>query len=182
MSLVVLIALAMVSLATVTSRTAGHSYYIDRARANARLALVEAIARLQQHAGQDQRTTARAEMFDSSSSAVNGSWIGVWNSSKRPDDLNSDIMTRDSLTGSLLDARTGQSQDVFFDNPLTWLVSGLAPVPGQTLIDPIVLRTTVADVAEVSAEKVKIVDGSGVETGSYAWFVDDLSMKANPGF
>ena len=183
MVLLVMVALAMLSLSSIEIRASRGNLAQAEARANARMALMIAIGELQQYAGQDQRVTARAEMFDESMD--NGSWIGVWNSSKMPNDLSSDIITRNSETGSLEDARSGQSNDIFFKKPLQWLVSGESPVPGESLADPIVLREAVSSTAgrvpEVSVERVPIHGKSGVRSGSYAWFVDDLSMKANIG-
>ncbi len=177
MVLLVMIAMAMLSLSTIEMRATQNDRAMVEAKANARMALMLALGELQQYAGQDQRVTARAEMFDKS--ITNGSWIGVWNSSKMPNDLSAEIFTRDKDTGSLLDARNGQSNDIFFKNSLTWLVSGDTTTPGEPLADPAILRAAVADVPEVTVGKVEIHDKSGAQTGSYAWFVDDLSMKAN---
>lgn len=58
LSLLMLLALAMTTLSAVTVRTAGNDREVQRARANARLALQMAIGELQVLAGQDQRVTA----------------------------------------------------------------------------------------------------------------------------
>ena len=66
MVLLVMIALAMLNLATIEQRTsAGDSAYAE-AQMNARMALMEAIAKLQTSAGQDQRITASANFAGNS--------------------------------------------------------------------------------------------------------------------
>ena len=65
----------MVSLATVTSRSSGYSQHIEIARANARLALVEAIALLQEDAGLDTRITASSEIYSSTQKHLTGVWL-----------------------------------------------------------------------------------------------------------
>ena len=64
LALVVMVSLAMVSLATSVARTESNSSAIDEARANARLALSEAIAELQRTTGPDSRITAPADIFE----------------------------------------------------------------------------------------------------------------------
>ncbi|NWK54544.1 hypothetical protein HW115_02905 [Verrucomicrobiaceae bacterium N1E253] len=183
MVLLMMIVLAIITLSTIEVRSANNDNAMEEARVNARLALMLAIGELQKHTGQDQRSTARADIFDPD--MANGSWIGVWHSSKMPDDLSTDIVTRDDDTGSLLDARSGNDTSLFFDNPLTWLVSGEDPIPGEPLSSPVSLRRAVtsastdSEVPEITVERVPVYGKSGQVTGSYAWYVDDLSLKAN---
>jgi len=63
LALVVMVALAMVSLATSTTTTETHTRALDEARANARLALAEAISTLQRTTGPDTRVTASAKIL-----------------------------------------------------------------------------------------------------------------------
>ena len=58
LSLILMIALAMVSIATNTTKTEVAADYIEQAKANARLALNEAINSLQESMGPDQRVSA----------------------------------------------------------------------------------------------------------------------------
>ena len=89
LSLVVLIALAMLSLATVTSKTVGEvNNYGEIAKANARLALAEAVQALQETLGLDQAVCAAASIletpddpqtsFDETGYVQNRHWLGVW--------------------------------------------------------------------------------------------------------
>ena len=74
LSVVVMISLAMVSLAVTVSRSGEGSEAIEEAQANARLALSEAIAKLQLTTGADTRITARADIIDDSYPKVTGVW------------------------------------------------------------------------------------------------------------
>jgi len=77
LSLLVMLSKAMVSLASVSQRTAIGSEALEEAEANARLALSEAIANLQRKAGLDTRITASARSVSvnsQSSSIVTGVW------------------------------------------------------------------------------------------------------------
>lgn len=82
MSLVVLVALAMLSLASVVTRTSGHGYHLEVARANARVALSQAIAALQSTMGKDQMVCANASILENGITAAdyvkNRNWLGVW--------------------------------------------------------------------------------------------------------
>ena len=62
MILLTVIAVGLLSLASITLRASTQSRALDTARQNARMALVLAIGELQKHAGQDQRITATADM------------------------------------------------------------------------------------------------------------------------
>ena len=64
MSLVTMIALAMLSLSTVTSKTEVAKSHMDIARANARMALSEALSQLQLSLGRDQSVCANASIFE----------------------------------------------------------------------------------------------------------------------
>ena len=66
MVLLVLIALAMLSLSTIELRASQNGRALGDAQANARVALMLAIGELQQHAGSDMRVTANADILDAS--------------------------------------------------------------------------------------------------------------------
>lgn len=76
MILLTVVAVGMLSIASVSLRTAGHSTALSAARANARMALILAIGDLQKHAGKDTRVTARADLMKEDHPPV----LGVWKS------------------------------------------------------------------------------------------------------
>jgi hypothetical protein len=110
MMLLALVAIAMLSLSATTLRSASLEEPMAIARANARLALVQAISRLQSTAGPDQRSTATANLAagpnaaaltagadPSNASSLTGTatgltrvqpgtrhWLGVWRNSGTP--------------------------------------------------------------------------------------------------
>ena len=90
MVLLVVLAMAMLSLSTLEQRSALLDEHMKDARANARLALMIALGELQMAAGPDQRVTATAAILGDSNNgysngtvAVNGKrhWLGVWDTS-----------------------------------------------------------------------------------------------------
>lgn len=74
MVLLTLIAVGFLSLSTVALRTSSANEAASIARANARMALVEAIAQLQSLTGPDTRVTASAEMLDPKNPPLTGVW------------------------------------------------------------------------------------------------------------
>ena len=86
MVLLTLIAVGLLTLSSISLRTAGQGNDMAIARANARLALMLAIGELQKTAGPDKRITAPANLLNASAQVgvANASMgiTGVWNSSK----------------------------------------------------------------------------------------------------
>ena len=81
LSLLMLIAVGSLSISRLETRSSTDSVAQIEAEANARIALMEAISRLQETAGQDQRVTARAAILedpDGSDTLPNRNWLGVW--------------------------------------------------------------------------------------------------------
>lgn len=84
MSLLLVIGVAMVSLSSSETRTTSLSRHQEVAEANAKIALMKAIGRLQLTAGSDRRVTARAAILedpDGSTRLANRNWLGVWRTS-----------------------------------------------------------------------------------------------------
>ncbi len=80
-SLLMLIAISLLSISSIETRSSSNRVAQMEADANARLALIEAIAKLQETTGQDQRATARAAILedpDSTNVMLNRNWLGVW--------------------------------------------------------------------------------------------------------
>ena len=132
LALVVMVSLAMVSLATSVSKSSSNADAFQEARANARLALAQAIAHLQRTAGKDTRITLPASsLIDPPATpgpltAVFKSWEGE---------------NHDPLTGLPI-VPDYSSKLVFNPDPsdptnrgkfIGWLVSG---VPGNDPLNP----------------------------------------------
>lgn len=89
MILLTIIAIGFLSLSSVTLRTSSQVLALSEARANARLALAQAIGELQRFAGPDQRITAPASILDSNpdTEAIDKvgepNVTGVWESTKQ---------------------------------------------------------------------------------------------------
>jgi hypothetical protein len=74
MVLLVMIALAMLSLSTIELRASQNGRAMAEAQANARMALMLAIGKLQLHAGSDTRITAPADIIDEYMPSLTGVW------------------------------------------------------------------------------------------------------------
>ena len=174
---------------------------LEKARANARFALDEALSLLQQEAGPDQRITANASILDAdpSTAMVDGvaqpQWTGVWDA--WPTWLNA----TDAVTGqTIADTYTPGREKRF----RRWLVSGTdtvalkkiaAPKTGTMLLDD---KTSIllvgkgsagatdlspddpASAQQVRAGLIELPRSTGQKftSGAYAWWVGDEGVKA----
>ncbi len=77
--LMVVVAVGLLSLASVSAKSTSINSAEQRARSNARMALMMAIDKLQMQLGPDQRISANASIL-SSSAVANPHWLGAWNS------------------------------------------------------------------------------------------------------
>lgn len=91
MLLLLLVAVGLLSLSSITLRAAGADRDLLVARANARMALILAISDLQKYAGPDQRITAHAELLvppqptgpmPGALPNPNMKWVGVWSTTQ----------------------------------------------------------------------------------------------------
>jgi type II secretory pathway pseudopilin PulG len=204
MVLLVMVALAMLSLATIEQRSQGLSSAKTEAQANARLALMHAIGKLQIATGPDQRITTSADFAGKSdgtelasgeqpqnnvahdgtnkglSSFLNGTryWTGVWRN-------------RATNPGTSIYTQTPSSEHV------DWLISGVGTLPsdpnfavsasGQPIDDTkaVILagKNTVGPANPstirnyISAPLISI-GRDGKSSGRYAWWVGDEGIKA----
>ncbi len=81
MAMLVLSLVVIASLIAVESRLANHSHQLARARLNAVVSLKLALGHLQQEAGPDRRSTARADITQpgvAAASLLNPMWTGIW--------------------------------------------------------------------------------------------------------
>ena len=183
MVLLTLLAVGMLSLASVSLRNSGQLSDMARAKANARLAMMLALGELQRQTGADTRTTAQAAMFEGSERVPNRQWTGAWSTRSK---TGGPLLVRDDASGGLKDTRdtTGDREK----QALTWLVSGNGVLPTvhprlTSLENPIRLVGPSSlggksPLEEVHAPGVAVGDSAG-KAGHFAWWVGDLGTKAN---
>ncbi len=177
MSLVIMIAMAMVGLSTSVVRTSQHGRAMEEAQANARMALVIAIGKLQIAMGPDTRISARAELL-----------------AKDPRVNNTTILPNTPQAWWVGAASSDPTQGVDISDPnkkVVWLISGLdsSSTPSDqlstTFSDPIAMygHKTIDTAGltggkEIMAGKVSVSNPTGDMLGKFAWFIDDNGMKA----
>ena len=200
MALLVMVALAMLSLAAVELRSSGREDAMNTARANARMALMIAIGELQQKAGPDTRVTAPGDIVagGDGSHRVTGAWrswegldhdatIGLpgYDSSK-------DNAATPEQEGSIAPDYSIKTVDYDADNPkegrfLGWLVSeqGSWSATNAPQLDervgssvPLLTSGTLANNTEGNEVHV-IPTPSTANEGSFAWWVSGENQKAN---
>ncbi len=174
MTLIAVLALSLTSLATIALRRASQADQTALAKANARLALMQAIGQLQKTLGPDQRVSACADILGNNPKQPH--WTGVWQTTQND---GSSFFTRDDLTGSLSDARwTHPSPPA--ERVLEWLVSGAGDPTANPGSDSVMLAHTDADTM-IEAQKVGLQDASGALAGHLAWWTGDLGVRVNVG-
>jgi hypothetical protein len=199
-SIVLLLALSLVSLTQVESASSRYDQGLRVARANARLALQMALGDLQEFAGPDQRITATADGArkdgtgpvgtsfndDSNDPAINGVyqpfWTGVWNNLNTTDDPIWLVTRPLDATYDLVNG--GQDADPLDSglgttNDLVKLVgdgSAKPENPGadQAKHDVFVPREPVG-----STDIVGMDDAIEAAIGHYAYWVGDNGVKAS---
>ncbi|MEK7949593.1 hypothetical protein [Luteolibacter soli] len=159
--LLLVLAVGLLSLSTISLRASSHDVLLQQARANARLALQLAIGELQASAGPDQRVTATAAVHDKGKQPH---LTGVWDGWKWKGE------------GSAPDWKKEKS-----DRFRGWLIS--SPDPQRTGEETYVEQ-------EPDSESIKLIGGDddvkaelvGVEGSQdqrFAWGVFDESQKAS---
>ena len=172
MILLVVVAVGLMGLASIEFRRSSREMDAQAARANARMAVIQAIAQLQKTLGPDQRVSATAEILKSG--AKQPHWTGAWRSTQANGDS---IFSRDDLTGGLRDSRWELKTDPA-TQVVEWLVSGKGAPNAASAADSVSLlrqdNVSVVDVPKVSVGKTT----AGV-TGHFAWWTGDLGVRAN---
>lgn len=172
MILLTVIAVGLLSLASISLRSTGEGDAMSKARANAKLALMLAIGDLQKAAGPDKAITAPANLLDENSSKPQ--MTGVWQS-----------WDYDPTSASL--DYTSEKRSRF----RSWLVSTAEPADGGLMdfgknpwtgdtIDLVgtgTLGKGAPSESMIKAGKVKLSHNGKLE-GSYAWHVSDEGLKA----
>ena len=186
LSLVTLVAVAFLSLATVQVRNSWGDRFNEEARANARLALMIAIGELQRDVGLDQRVTSSSAL-GSPSGGRQKHWTAVYRTTRRS---GAPFLTRDDLNGGLRDSRAEESG---WHKPLNYLVSGnegsrrtkstIPFGPGAVGRNNGVLvvgkgSTNGDPEDQVFVPKVGVYKDQELK-GGYGFWVGDLGVKAN---
>ncbi len=158
MILLTVIAVGLLSLSSISLRASSQGQAMAVAQANARLALMLAIGDLQKSLGSDQRITAAAEILPAAKPAKEGRahWTGVWD-------------TR-AFNPAAPDTKAF----------VRWLVSDSPSAVADAKAD-----ATTTDVqlftGKDAATSVKVPKVT-VNSGSYAYWVEDLGLKADLGW
>ncbi|MFH1498768.1 MAG: hypothetical protein ABII82_13185 [Verrucomicrobiota bacterium] len=189
----VLIVVTLAALTRVETQVATNTRKLDAARQNALLALNVALGQLQQHAGQDTRLTAQANLIDAN--AGNPWFTGVWTA-----DTNGTPAVRTWLVSGneTTPTRFGPSSILNREGPVTDVdlildANGLA-TNGPESGDP--------NRVQIVGENTATTNGTGLDNGSvvvpgvpintpvpgfagdrttgrYAWWVGDQGVKAS---
>lgn len=173
-ALLLIVAFGLSTLSSLELRRASREIHFAQARANARLAMMQAIGQLQREMGPDRRVSAPAALFGDDIPQPH--WTGVWRT--RREDGGSHWV-RDDLSGGLRSRRPDDREDGL----IGWLASGDAdprePFAGETAL--LVGEGTAGDGdrARVEAPKIGLVDAGGDATGHLAWWTGDLGIRAN---
>jgi len=204
MSLLVVLSIGMLSLATIETKRAEASTADADAQANARLALEMALSQLQSATGSDQVVTARADLFSNDRTISNKNWIGAWRTTYKQsgDDIDWPLIGQKTGSGNQIYAHPGTYSDLRetvallsdgkWKNELLkeWLVSA----PNKKFDPSEVLDPTKEDVLEilgkgtlgqsvteadymtdrVLVKKIEIADDSAI-----AWWTADNNQKAS---
>jgi hypothetical protein len=171
MILLTVIAVGLLSLSTITLRATSQGASQAIANSNARMALMLAIGDLQKHLGPDQRISANADSFSTSSGKPNA--VGVWEShgwlgdsspapdpSVKQDKFRTWLMsTKDPLAATDFEyGSTGAPTDsIWLSNPVS--AGGNLPLNDTTM----------------RAERIPLTIGTS--RGSMAWMVTDNSSR-----
>ncbi len=174
MVLLAVVAVGLLSLASIELRKSGQGDAMAVARKNARLGMMLAVGELQKHAGSDQRVTATSSVLGTE--VENASWVGVW----RTDGLKSDatpnpLLRADTRSGTGYTDRRSQTPAYTAESEcLAWLVSGEQPNPKSALTGEGAIDLRSGSVP-VRVSKVAV---GGRTNGAYAFHVSDESTKA----
>ncbi|MFK7852416.1 MAG: hypothetical protein AB8D78_15685 [Akkermansiaceae bacterium] len=175
MVLLSILALGMLSLSTVSLRSTAQSSAKSEARSNARMALMMAIARLQEYTGSDTRITAPAEIVESGAPTLTGVWKS-WEGSNH--DSNGRPIQPD------YEAKEPSASDTRF---LAWLVSsftsGSTPPTAASLVSVTANSDTVpllssGSLKDGDTREVHVIPQQADENGRFAWWVSPENQKA----
>lgn len=180
MVLLMMIALAMMSLSSTEVRASQNGRAMEEARANARMALMIALGDLQKYAGPDTRVTASSSIIDSTSAPL----TGVWRSWEGTNHETSGPFAGRPVVPDYELKKTSEADGGRF---LSWLVSGtgadsLPTDPGSLAstaptTDSVPLLST-GTLAAGDERGIHVVPIAVNDSGSYAWWVSGENQKA----
>ena len=174
--LLTIIAVGMLTLSSVSLRTASQGDAMATARANARLGLMLALGDLQKTAGPDKRVTAPANLAKATHPE---GLTGVWKSWKPA--------TSGVSNQNYVDAKTGTNfLGYLMSNPNSAATSDPQTLPTPSALGSSLLVSTGSlgtnlTNREISAPLISVKSGSGGTTnhqGSFAWAVLDEGVKS----
>lgn len=185
--MLIVVAVGLLGLSTIELRKTGAAGAQEKARANARIALLLALGELQEHLGPDQRVSADARVASGGSgSPVHPHWVSVW---KTTQDDGTSWIKRDAEKGGLRDERqtagwnardekiatlvSGNENGLFYQDHVAGSTADLVPLVDKGSLGP---DADALDI--VRAPRVKI-GTAGKPGGGYAWWVGDLGTRAN---
>ena len=162
MMVILVVAVGLLSLSSIATRSSAVGSAKEKARANARLALMMALGELQKHAGPDQRVTGPGSL--AGDGALNPNWTGVWST------IHKETLPVWLVSGNEL----GSPADL--DSFTSYPGSYVTPMdePGQNAV---VLHNDPDPLREVRVPTVPIRSGDDI-LGRYAWWISDEGTKA----
>ena len=171
MVLLTVVAVGLLSLSSITLRSAGQGSAVATARANARLAMMLAIGELQRTMGPDQRVSVPADSLACAPLVLDASWKNATAVLKHTEDA---LLPPDETPANKM-KREFQGWLVSGNPATTGLIgSASSPVSGSLLL---MKGKSTAD--DVRAAGVSVTTPAG--KGRYAWWVEDLGTKASMG-
>jgi hypothetical protein len=174
MVLLTVVAIGLLTLSSVSLRSASSGVDQAVARANARMALMLAIGDLQKHAGLDTRITAKADVLDASNPPI----MGVWKSWEGTDhELTGSAQGRPISPGNYKTKKQERFQ--------AWLVSGGSTTLPNTAKGPtkaiLLGDNSVGSGATRENLQVHLAPtplNVGNQRGGFAWWVSGENQKA----
>ncbi|MBC8128009.1 MAG: hypothetical protein H8M99_12785 [Gloeobacteraceae cyanobacterium ES-bin-144] len=180
MILLTIIAVGLLTLSSISLRTASKDNDLATARANARMALMLALGELQKSAGPDQRVTARADVLDTdpANQSKNPRLTGVWRSTEiqagtLPTDADYQKSARDAkFLGWLTSSIDNKARQIDFAKDTVLTTTG-SPAPAVTLWDKGSLGPAMMPADMVLASKIP----TSPSRGAVAWAIMDEGVK-----
>ncbi len=187
-----LLAVGLLGLSSIELRKSSAQTARMEAQSNARMALGLALGQLQKQLGPDQRVSADSRILERGSSAGSSlrqpHWVNVWRSTRED---GQPYITRNGENGGLMDSRSGgwDAEDERIaclvsgnETEMTYFEGSGSNVPEEDEMIELVGEGSAGssrDNDRVSAPRVDVMEDEETVTGSYAWWVGDLGVRAN---
>ena len=175
MILLVMIALATLSLSSLVIRQETAQNHQKIAEQNARMAAMLALNDLQMKLGPDQRVSATASILGDTVNPYKKNWTLTWDTTSW--DPQNPITTRDNAYLGAIVSGSGEDAATNINTALGLLSANVATTDDQWI--NLVGEGTVNNANDyVYAEKVNVRKADGTDAGSYAYWVGDEGVKA----